>query len=56
MVVWSSALCLHPGFRHGKARRLTPADAAAAVAFLVTDGAAALTGQTLITDGGLVFH
>jgi len=42
--------------RQALKRRLTPADAAAAVAFLATDGAAALTGQTLITDGGLVFH
>lgn len=42
--------------RQALKRRLTPADAAATVAFLVTDGAAALTGQTLITDGGLVFH
>jgi NAD(P)-dependent dehydrogenase (short-subunit alcohol dehydrogenase family) len=37
-------------------RRLTPADAAATVAFLATDGAAALTGQTLVTDGGLVLR
>jgi NAD(P)-dependent dehydrogenase (short-subunit alcohol dehydrogenase family) len=42
--------------RQALKRRLTPADAAAAVAFLATDGAAALTGQTLITDGGLVLH
>jgi NAD(P)-dependent dehydrogenase (short-subunit alcohol dehydrogenase family) len=42
--------------RQALKRRLTPADAAAAVAFLATDGAAALTGQILITDGGLVFH
>jgi NAD(P)-dependent dehydrogenase (short-subunit alcohol dehydrogenase family) len=36
-------------------RPLTPDDAAAAVAFLARRDAAALTGQTLITDGGLVF-
>src|SRR5260370_27809733 len=35
-------------------RRLIPADTAAAVAFLVSDGAAALTGQTLCADGGLL--
>jgi NAD(P)-dependent dehydrogenase (short-subunit alcohol dehydrogenase family) len=37
-------------------RRLTPADTAAAVAFLVSDGAAALTGQVLCADGGLVLR
>jgi NAD(P)-dependent dehydrogenase (short-subunit alcohol dehydrogenase family) len=37
-------------------RRLTPADTAAAVAFLASDGAAALTGQVLCADGGLVFR
>jgi NAD(P)-dependent dehydrogenase (short-subunit alcohol dehydrogenase family) len=35
-------------------RRLTPDDTAAAVAFLTSDGAAALTGQVLCADGGLV--
>lgn len=35
-------------------RQLVPDDVAATVAFLATDPAAALTGQTLITDGGLV--
>ena len=34
-------------------RALVPDDVAATVAFLVTDGAAALTGQTLVPDGGL---
>jgi len=29
---------------------------AATVAFLASDGAAALTGQTLCTDGGLVMR
>jgi NAD(P)-dependent dehydrogenase (short-subunit alcohol dehydrogenase family) len=37
-------------------RRLTPADTAAAVAFLASDGAAAMTGQVLCADGGLVFR
>jgi 3-oxoacyl-[acyl-carrier protein] reductase len=37
-------------------RRLTPADTAAAVAFLASDGAAALTGQVLCVDGGLVLR
>ncbi|MEY9894427.1 NAD(P)-dependent dehydrogenase (short-subunit alcohol dehydrogenase family) [Catenulispora sp. MAP5-51] len=36
------------------ARPLTPDDAAAVVAMLVRDDAAALTGQTLMADGGLV--
>ncbi|WP_308217309.1 SDR family NAD(P)-dependent oxidoreductase [Mycobacteroides abscessus] len=40
--------------RQALKRRLVPSDVAAAVGFLATDGAAALTGQTLITDGGLV--
>ena len=33
-------------------RRLTPADTAATVAFLASDGAQALTGQVLVPDGG----
>lgn len=37
------------------ARPLTPEDTAAVVAMLVRDDAAALTGQTLMADGGLVF-
>jgi NAD(P)-dependent dehydrogenase (short-subunit alcohol dehydrogenase family) len=37
-------------------RRLTPADTAAAVAFLASDGAAAMTGQVLCADGGLIFR
>jgi 3-oxoacyl-[acyl-carrier protein] reductase len=37
-------------------RRLIPADTAAAVTFLVSDGAAALTGQVLCADGGLVLR
>jgi NAD(P)-dependent dehydrogenase (short-subunit alcohol dehydrogenase family) len=37
-------------------RRLTPADTAAAVAFLASDGAAAMTGQVLCADGGLVLR
>jgi NAD(P)-dependent dehydrogenase (short-subunit alcohol dehydrogenase family) len=37
-------------------RRLTPADTAAVVAFLASDGAAAMTGQVLCADGGLVLR
>jgi 3-oxoacyl-[acyl-carrier protein] reductase len=37
-------------------RRLTPADTAAVVAFLAGDGSAAMTGQVLCADGGLVFR
>ena len=37
-------------------RRLTPNDTAAAVAFLVSDAAGAITGQTLCADGGLVLR
>ena len=35
-------------------RPLTPDDTAAVVAMLAGDDAAALTGQTLVADGGLV--
>lgn len=42
--------------RQALARRLVPADTAAAVTFLASDAAAALTGQTLVVDGGLVLH
>lgn len=38
------------------ARSLVPEDVAACVAFLVSEGAAALTGQTLCPDGGLVLR
>ena len=37
-------------------RRLTPDDTAAAVAFLASDGAAALSGQVLCADAGLVMR
>jgi len=37
-------------------RRLTPEDTAAAVAFLVSDGAAALIGQGLCVDGGVILR
>jgi NAD(P)-dependent dehydrogenase (short-subunit alcohol dehydrogenase family) len=37
-------------------RPLQPEDVAAAVAFLASDGAGAITGQTLNTDGGLVLR
>ncbi|MFE3260130.1 SDR family NAD(P)-dependent oxidoreductase [Nocardia sp. NPDC059091] len=42
--------------RQALARRLVPADTAATVAFLATDAAAALTGQTLVVDGGFVLR
>src|SRR5258708_6561186 len=42
--------------RQALKRRLTPTDTAAAVAFLASDAAAALTGQTLCADGGLVLR
>jgi NAD(P)-dependent dehydrogenase (short-subunit alcohol dehydrogenase family) len=37
-------------------RRLTPADAAAAVAFLASEGSEAMTGQVLCADGGLILR
>jgi NAD(P)-dependent dehydrogenase (short-subunit alcohol dehydrogenase family) len=37
-------------------RALEPADAAAAVAFLASEAAGAVTGQTICTDGGLVLR
>jgi NAD(P)-dependent dehydrogenase (short-subunit alcohol dehydrogenase family) len=40
--------------RQALPRTLVPDDVAAAVAFLASDDAAALTGQTLCVDGGLV--
>jgi 3-oxoacyl-[acyl-carrier protein] reductase len=42
--------------RQALRRRLTPEDTAAAVAFLASDGAAAMTGQVLCADGGLVLR
>jgi NAD(P)-dependent dehydrogenase (short-subunit alcohol dehydrogenase family) len=38
------------------ARRLVPEDTAAAVTFLASDGGAAMTGQVLCVDGGLVMR
>ena len=40
----------------GTQRPLTPEDTAHAVAFLASDGAEALTGQVLVTNGGLVMR
>ena len=42
--------------RQALRRRLIPEDTAAAVAFLASDGAAAMTGQVLCADGGLVLR
>jgi 3-oxoacyl-[acyl-carrier protein] reductase len=42
--------------RQALPRTLVPEDVAATVAFLVSDGAAALTGQTICVDGGLVLR
>jgi NAD(P)-dependent dehydrogenase (short-subunit alcohol dehydrogenase family) len=42
--------------RQALPRTLRPDDVAAAVTFLASDGAAALTGQVLCTDGGLVMR
>ena len=37
-------------------RSLTPQDACSAVVFLASDDAEMITGQSLVVDGGLVFH
>jgi 3-oxoacyl-[acyl-carrier protein] reductase len=42
--------------RQALKRRLTPDDTAAAVAYLVSDAAAAMTGQVLCADGGLIMR
>jgi len=42
--------------RQALPRALRPDDVAATVTFLASDGAAALTGQVLCTDGGLVMR
>jgi 3-oxoacyl-[acyl-carrier protein] reductase len=42
--------------RQALRRRLTPEDTAAAVAFLASEGAAALTGQVLCADGGVILR
>jgi len=42
--------------RQAISRDLTPDDVAAAVTFLVSDAAGAVTGQTLCADGGLVLR
>ena len=42
--------------RQALRRRLTPDDTAAAVAYLASDAAAAMTGQVLCADGGLIMR
>jgi NAD(P)-dependent dehydrogenase (short-subunit alcohol dehydrogenase family) len=42
--------------RQALPRTLVPDDVAATVAFLASDGAAALTGQTICVDGGLILR
>jgi 3-oxoacyl-[acyl-carrier protein] reductase len=42
--------------RQALKRRLTPGDTAAAVAYLASDAAGAMTGQVLCADGGLIMR
>ncbi|MCU1494208.1 MAG: short-chain dehydrogenase/reductase [Acidimicrobiaceae bacterium] len=42
--------------RQALKRRLTPEDTASAVAYLASDGGAAMTGQILCADGGLILR
>jgi enoyl-[acyl-carrier-protein] reductase (NADH) len=42
--------------RQAIGRDLVPGDVAAAVSFLVSDSAGAITGQALCADGGLVLR
>jgi 3-oxoacyl-[acyl-carrier protein] reductase len=42
--------------RQSLPRALTPQDVAGTVAFLCSDAAQAITGQTVCVDGGLIFH
>jgi len=55
---WNATAAAFEAVRSRQAlpRTLRPDDVAAAVAFLASDGAAALTGQVLCTDGGLVMR
>jgi NAD(P)-dependent dehydrogenase (short-subunit alcohol dehydrogenase family) len=46
----------HVRARQAIDRALAPEDVAATVAFLAGDGASAITGQTLCTDGGLILR
>jgi 3-oxoacyl-[acyl-carrier protein] reductase len=42
--------------RQALKRRLTSDDTASAVDYLASDGGAAMTGQVLCVDGGLIFR
>jgi len=53
---WPSGAGCRRSTRQALPRTLVPDDVAATVAFLASDAAAALTGQTLCTDGGLVLR
>jgi 3-oxoacyl-[acyl-carrier protein] reductase len=42
--------------RQAVQRSLVPEDVAGVIAFLASDAAAAITGQTICTDGGLILR